>query len=291
LKETRLAYVAGLIDADGSLYISKAIRKDGYVSYDPIVMVRSTHLPTVKWLVNMFGGTYDTGVWDNPNWKTYYRWKFSGDKHAARFLDKILPYLWLKKAQAKVLKTYYELGGMNLPAVRESLYQSTTKLNQNESVTTNTSRLPFLGNILAAYLAGMFDGEGSSYIIKVKQGRGDGYYYRACISLGSTCKSLAEELQRVYGGGWRKRPPHNGILPMYEWSVTTNVDKERFLLATIPYLHTKTEQSKIVLQFVRMSGEINPEKRRACWLKCSALNGNKRESELVSDHESDPSVS
>lgn len=284
MKEKNFAYVAGLIDADGSLYISKSIRKDGYVSFDPIIMVRTTHLPTAKWLLKTFGGKYDKRTWDNNQWKPYYRWKFTSDKNASLFLEKILPYLWLKKEQAHVLREYYSLAGKQNTRLRNELTDRIQNLNQNESVTTNTSSL--LSN---AYIAGMFDGEGSSYIIKVKQSkqsRCKGFYYRATVSLGSTSKQLAERLKLLFGGSWRERPPHNGTLPMYEWTLQDNKNKERFLLAVLPYLVTKVKQSQIVLNFVRLNKKPDPEKRKAMWLECQALNSKKRESDLVGDNKS-----
>ena len=201
LTETSLAYAAGLIDADGSIYISKCIRKDGYTSYDPTLMVRSTHLPTIKWLISKFGGTYDKTVWKDKNHKDYYRWKFSSDVHAARFLDKILPYIWIKKNQAFLLKDYYSLNGNQNKQKREELYTKVSELNQNSSLTTNMSRLPLESKARQAYFAGMFDGEGSSYIIRVKQSsqsRGKGFYYRACVCLGNTCENIIQELKTSY---------------------------------------------------------------------------------------------
>lgn len=273
MKEARLAYVAGLIDADGSLYISRSMNKQGYVQYDPIVMVRTTHKPTAKWLVSKFGGSFDTGRWDNPAWKNYHRWKFTSDVHASRFLDKVVPYLWLKKQQGCNLQKYYALAGKYDKAAREELYRNTSQLNQNESVTTNTSRFTLSGNTAHAYIAGLFDGEGSAYVIRVKQGQSNGSYYRACTSLAMTSKKAIIRLVSMYGGNWRERPPHNGNLPMYEWDIKHNIGKENFLLSIVPYLVTKVEQSKIVLTFSRMRGEVNPEKRKELWLRCSALNG------------------
>lgn len=286
MKETRLAYVAGLIDADGSLYISKSTNDLGYVSYDPTVMIRTTHFETVKWLVSTFGGTFNKTDWVVPIWKRYYRWKFTSDKHASRFLDKILSYLWLKKEQAFILKEYFEMNGVQNKEKREALYQRVSKLNQNLSVTTNTSNLSLKRNLHQAYLAGMFDGEGSSYIIRVKQSKasgGNGFYYRACVSLGCTFEPVIVDLFNTYGGFTRKRPPHNGILPMYEWDIKDNKGKEKFLLSILPYLITKRKQSKIVLDFVRLCGTPDPEKRKRMWFTCSELNGKKRESDLTGD--------
>jgi hypothetical protein len=293
LKEKSFAYVAGLIDADGSLYISRSTRKDGYESFDPTIMVRSTHFPTIQWLIKTFGGSYSRSEWEKDQWKTYYRWKFTSDKNASPFLDKIEPYFWLKKKQASVLKRYFALGGAINPALREQLADEVSYLNQSESLTTNTSSLPL--KAFNAYIAGMFDGEGSSYIIRVKQSkwsRGKGFYYRACVSLGSTSKPLAILLKKRFGGDWREKPPHNGKLPMYEWDVKDNKGKETFLLAVLPYLITKHKQSKIVLDFVRMNKEPNPEKRKAMWIECTTLNGHgkKIESDLAGDSKREPTV-
>ncbi len=288
MRKKDFAYVAGLIDADGSLYISKSTNENGYTQFDPIIMVRTTHLKTAKWLVDRFGGMYDRTDWKYDKWKPYYRWKFTSDKKAAIFLDKIIPHLWLKKEQAIVLKQYFSLNGTVVPRVRMMLADRCSSLNKGESVTTNTSGLSS-----NAYIAGMFDGEGSSYIIRVKQSaqsRGKGFYYRACVSLGSTSKSLAVQLKKLFGGSWRERPPHNGKLPMYEWSVQDNKGKERFLLSIIPYLITKKEQSGIVLNFVRMNKEPDPDTRKRAWIECTKLNGKKRESDLIGDDKSSPTV-
>lgn len=273
MKETRMAYVAGLIDADGSLYISRSADAKGYVHYDPIVMVRTTHRKTAKWLVQNFGGTFDKTSWENDTWKDYYRWKFSSDVHASRFLEKVAPYLWLKRAQAGVLSMYYALAGAIDPKRRDSLYKKIGTLNQNVSVTTNTSRFALKGKAAHAYVAGLFDGEGSSYVIRVRQVSGSGVYYRASLCLGMSVKKVIVMLHQMFGGVWRERLPHNGVLTMYEWEIKHNAGKEQFLLKVLPYLVTKREQSKIVLTFSRMAGVAAPEKRRAMWLLCKSLNG------------------
>lgn len=292
MKETKLAYIAGLIDADGGFSISKSI-SSGYVQYDPLIRITSTHLPTIKWVIKTFGGSYKKYVWDNPEHKNYYSWKFTSDLQASRFLYSILPYLWIKRDQAILMMDYYEFGGTQAKEQREYLYLAMRALNSYEPITTNTSRLPLKGKIRAAYFAGVFDGEGSSYIIRVRQSkwsRGGGFYYRAEISLGMSENRLIHELKRSYGGHVRSRPPHRGKLPMYEWSLKSNDTKENFLLQVLPYLITKREQSKLILNFVRMNGNPNPDKRHSMWLLCSELNGNKRESDLMGDHESTPIV-
>lgn len=271
MKEIRFAYVAGLLDADGCLGISRSLRKDGYVSYDPTIRVRSTHLLTVKWLVKTFGGTFSKTSWDNDCWKDYYTWKFSSDVHARRFLVKVSKYLWLKKKQANLLEKYYSLDGKVCPPEREGLYSEMKKLNEE-----NPSRLTRQGyhfsKLHSAYLAGSFDGEGSIYIIKVKQSRSNGFYYRATITFSNTYKSLVVSFKSLFGGCWRKRKPHNGVLPMFQLDIQDNSSKERALLYMLPYLITKKEQAKLALNFIRIKGN-NPLLRRELMRRCCSLNG------------------
>ena len=77
---------------------------------------------------------------------------------------------------------------------------------------------------------------------------------------------------------------------MHEWDLKDNNGKELFLLETLPYMITKREQSKIVLNFVRMNGKPDPEVRKRMWITCSELNGKKIESDLIGDNKSDPVV-
>jgi len=271
LKETRFAYVAGLIDADGDLTISRSA-SSGYVQYDPLIRIGSSHIPTLKWLVAKFGGYFrKTKPVDGR--KSFYIWKFSSDKHASRFLERVYPYLWLKKSQAEVLQKYYSLIGTQNPTEREILAHQIRKLNQSESHTTNTSRVSLTGKMLQAYLAGAFDGEGSCYILRAKQSKGDSHYYRASVSFGSTWKAIVVCFVKKYGGCWRERPPHNfGKLTMYQWDVRDNPTRLKFLLYTLPYLITKREQAKLVLTFIRIKGS-NPSLRESLRQGCCQLNG------------------
>lgn len=273
MRETRLAYIAGLIEADGGFSISKSTNSQGYTQYDPLIRIKSTHLPTIKWVVSKFGGSYLQSKSQNPNYKKAYEWKYTSDVHASRFLDSILPFLWIKKDQAILLQHYYALRGIMCPDKREMLYQSMVALNQSEPVTTNMSRLLSKKTNQNAYFAGIFDGEGSAYIIKVKQTNSSGVYYRSGLSISMSEKIIIDRLKNTYKGHTRMRPPHNGIRNMYEWSLKDNRLKERFLLSTLPYLITKREQAKLVLNVTRLHGDVNPNYREDAFIKCSILNG------------------
>lgn len=280
MKETTKAYVAGLIDAEGCYTLSKHIRPEGYAMYDPLIRFTTSHLPTAKWVKENFGGYFSTKNWKNDQWKTYHQWRIGNDIEASRFLTLIQPYIWMKTPEADILQEYYLLRGIQNKTAREDLYQKMVAYRERKSVTTNTSDFSFTNNIANAYLAGVFDGEGSIFFIETKE------TIRLDVSLGNTSEPLVHVYQDFFGGRVRRREPHNGILPMFEWAIGKQSDLEKFLLAMLPYLVTKREQAKIALEFIRTRKSLSLEEGRKIKQEVSKLNGKMRESDLTGDRES-----
>ena len=280
MKETTKAYVAGLIDAEGCYTLSKHIRPEGYAMYDPLIRFTTSHLPTAKWVKENFGGYFSTKDWKDSQWKTYHQWRIGNDTEAASFLTLIQPYIWMKTPEAEILQEYYLLRGIQNRPAREAVYQKMVAHRERKSVTTNTSDFSFTDNIANAYLAGVFDGEGSIYFVETKG------TIRLDVSLGNTSEPLVYAYQNIFGGSTRKRPPHNGVLPMFEWKIGKQSDLEKFLLAMLPYLVTKREQAKLALEFTRTRKSLSLEEGRQIKTQTSILNGKMRESELTGDRES-----
>ncbi len=107
LKETDYAYFAGLIDADGSIHIDRfkdKRKKHGLYTYALRVKIGQSDIEAIKWLSETFGGTYRYYQYDRPgayNKKGLYYWCPNNQK-AAFLLEKSLPYLQIKKEQAKL---------------------------------------------------------------------------------------------------------------------------------------------------------------------------------------------
>lgn len=280
MEETIKAYTAGLIDAEGCYTLSKHIRPEGYAMYDPLIRFTTSHLPTAEWVKENFGGYFSTKNWKNFQWKTYHQWRIGNDIEAARFLTLIQPYIWMKTPEAEILQDYYLLRGTQNKPARELLYQRMVEYRERKSVTTNTSDFPFADEIANAYLAGVFDGEGSIYFVET-QGT-----IRLDVSLANTFEPLVYVYQKLFGGRTRGRDPHNGVLPMFEWAIGKQSDLEKFLLSTLPYLVTKREQAEIALNFIRTRKNLTLEEGREIKKKVSILNGKKIESELTGDRES-----
>ena len=153
------------------------------------------------------------------------------------------------------------------------------------------------------YLAGIIDGEGCLIISRTNRGSYMNYYGR--IHVKNTDTKLMKWLVDNFGGTVNAITPSDAIkhAVAYSWYSSGNAhDKEVLLLALMPYLVVKREQAKILIEFFRMSGEVNPQKREELYQKIHALNRRgptvetttqiaehdsvKIESELIGDNES-----
>lgn len=269
MKERTKAYLAGLVDADGRLSICRHVGKEtGYVSYTVAFSVANTSISLMKWLVKTFGGEYkeekDARLEDNEKWNQCYGWYPTSNTHASRILSVIAPYLVIKRNRAKLCKKFFELNGTVNPNIRKTLYTSYKQVLSQESVTPNTSSISWKKNILNAYIAGFFDGEGSLGIYETKQSeysRGSGVWYKPRISAGNSVKRIPKIMQKTYGGGLVSFLRSKDRKWEHTWSLSTNKPIERFLLKMVPYLIAKKEQAKLLLSFVRLGLIAMPEGR------------------------------
>jgi hypothetical protein len=144
--KAKWAYIAAAVDMDGCICISRTqlLTSAGnpYYGYDLKVSIGNTYRPVHKWFVEHFGGEYraksksSTKLSDEPGWE----WFVSGGyKRIEQFLLGILPYLVIKREQAKVALCYIRLNGEVNPPERARLHAACLKLNSGKSVTTNMS--------------------------------------------------------------------------------------------------------------------------------------------------------
>lgn len=158
--KTKWAYLAALIDGEGTISIGghSAKLKSGELRprFDLQINVANTDIRLMKWLTSVFGFNYYT-LSQNKNIrsrKPCYQWKVSGRKSQEQFLLAVIPYLVMKKEQAKLALEFLRLP-YDSASQRFELKKRMSELNGNkhlcrvnypspvsESVTTNTSSLP-----------------------------------------------------------------------------------------------------------------------------------------------------
>ena len=118
MKDTDLAWAAGIIDGEGCLYISK--------SQALYLRVSMTDYPTVKRLHTMFAvGVFDLAIKRGVgNWRSTYSW-ICAAKDTRTVLLLVRPYLFTKLDQAEIALDYVFLPPMkkeDRTAARERMY-------------------------------------------------------------------------------------------------------------------------------------------------------------------------
>lgn len=111
-----------------------------------------------------------------------------------------------------------------------------------------------------AYLAGMFDGEGSIIIHKHKAKKSshhDAYVVEAC--LGNTNEWIVRQFQFSFGGNvYLRKKQTEQTQAIWAWQISAN-KAIPFLTTIIPFLKLKKTQAEIGLKFQ----ESKSKKRRA----------------------------
>lgn len=104
MKDTDLAYLAGVIDSDGSI----SVRKSDYsvrrgvatnCSYWPRIKIKQVDSEAIVLAQSLFGGTLYKAKSQTANGKDLYAWEVTNRK-AQACLQAILPYLRIKRLRA-----------------------------------------------------------------------------------------------------------------------------------------------------------------------------------------------
>jgi len=149
--KTDWAYVAGIVDGEGSFCISRSTIKskagNPYFAYDCKVSIANTSEVLIKWLKEKFGGRANVSngsgiskqarAWGQTFAKPCWRWTMEGYKNQTKFVLAILPYLVIKREQALVALEYTRIEYKWNKEKREELHQLMKSLNA-KSPTTNT---------------------------------------------------------------------------------------------------------------------------------------------------------
>ena len=131
-----------------------------------------------------------------------------------------------------------------------------------------------------SYFAGMLDAEGcvalSRTVLKTSAGN-DYFGYDLKIGIANTSTKLMNWLVENFGGQFRaKHVSKWQTKTCYEWFCNGGHEKiEKVLLSVLPYMVIKREQAGVALQFIRLQGKVNPERRAELHAKMISLNSGK----------------
>lgn len=157
-QELQYAYLAGLVDGEGCLRISKdfspGIEKQGHKSpkYGPSITIHMVERKPLDFFKSVFPKgylVYEGVREDRPNQRPTYCWRCQNREVVLEVIEKLLPYMLVKAPQAEILKEYClgfkacqslkgEAHSQELQR-REELYQKMKKLNAVGSAATTKS--------------------------------------------------------------------------------------------------------------------------------------------------------
>lgn len=141
LTETQKAYIAGMIDADGSVGIDRRTSESDKYPYNFAVrvLVVNTDYDLILWLKKVIGAgcAYKTEYRYKPNWNTVHRYQLTNEK-GVELLNQIIPYMIVKRERAELVaslptrKTMCSKKGRSVEnyALQNALYEQVSILNK-----------------------------------------------------------------------------------------------------------------------------------------------------------------
>lgn len=138
LSVASIAYLAGIIDGEGSIQINKSRNTSGSYTYFLKINITST---SIEWLFNLreqWGGIGSFHVESpekrakkSPKWKPRALWDLH-QKNARAVLEVILPYLRIKREQALLALNFRtnSRGRYMVPELREHQEQSMVRMKK-----------------------------------------------------------------------------------------------------------------------------------------------------------------
>lgn len=268
----RWAYLAGLVDGDGSF----GIRSVDGTGYQFTLSVYNTYRPLMKWLVRVFGGSWRK-LPTEGNRKQKYCWYTSSNK----IVQNLIPYLVLKKEQANLSDQFLTMAFERNPKGREDLMLSLQIANDKFEPVCKQTVLESIKKIEPtkldwAYLSGLFDAEGSFSIDKRnKKGNGS---FTSCARISNTDNRLFPWIMSRFGGTYstskkKEEDRDEGCWRLSEpRGLIGRKQREIKLLAILPYLVVKKERAILLLEWIRNNYSMTKEQKLKCFEKMAELN-------------------
>lgn len=275
-EEILMAYLAGAMDGDGSFSICKSMKDGNSPLYYPVIQLSNACEKIIDILKETFGGRKHERkpyiAKDGGNRRTNYHWMIQRRALCLPMLEKIIPYLVLKKQRAEYLMAFilenpFKRGSVRIDQktleFRELSYLKMREFNDERIVKKNlTKRHAKKDNdseVFWSYLAGLMDTDGSFTITKRKAHTNmTSPSYSTLIQLTSVdVKCINYILENFQGGKIRLRKGKNCKTGFcYRYVLTNTESVSRFCKKIMPFLILKPRQAEILLDFCENKKEI-----------------------------------
>lgn len=143
MDKTKLAYLAGIIDGEGTINITYLKARN---EYRLRISVVNTNVRLIDWLSSNFGGlAYQAKRHQvkNPTWKDKWEWIYIPSRDRLDLLNALLPFMVIKDEQLKVALKYLattSTSGIRLTNeaknIRKSCFEQLRMLNSGVAAET-----------------------------------------------------------------------------------------------------------------------------------------------------------
>lgn len=259
-----LAYVAGVMDGDGSFsFIKRAGCKSPL--YFPMMQLANEKESLIDLFVSKFGGRKFTRTkLAKDSKRISYSWKIEKKNPCIPFLESISSYLIIKKERADLLLNFclnheFKRGSGQIDPdenlAREKLYLKICEMNNNPNI---NGCLKFENSIneninFWSYIAGIMDTDGSFSLKRElrKSGGSKSPVYTPCILLSQyDSRAIYHMVNNFIGANLmviKAKGTKNGFC--YRFSITSKKYAIQFLKRVIPFLILKKEQAQVLLDY------------------------------------------
>ena len=274
-----MAYVAGIMDGDGSFSIIK-INKQPSAWHYPFLQFVNLNEELINYLKESFGGTIVLAKKhicnDGSFGRQAYRWRLRSCVNVIPFLEKVAPFLKIKKERAELLlkfsREFSFIRGVTLSndkiAERDAAYLKMTHFNHwtsfNNNVSGRLAKENTLDPIFWSYFAGLMDTDGSFSVKCQRSNKGTHVInsrYLPVISLSMTDVRAINYIRENFCFGKLYIPKNKSCKNGFHYQLGIYTKKEciELLNNIIPYLRSKAENAKILLDFC-----LNSENTKYC---------------------------
>jgi hypothetical protein len=271
-KDEIMAYLAGVMDGDGSFSIGK-LPAPAAPLYFPLLQC-NTWRSFIFLLKEKFGGTLFKDKHhickDGSKGHALIRWRLRSQKNVLPVLEKIIPFLQIKKERAQFLKEFIEKNpfvrgqilSLSIIEDRERDYLKMIQFNEwkqcHQKITQFLAKGMSEDTLFWSYMAGLMDTDGSFALKKQVQNKGTDVKnprYLPVISLSMTDTRAINYLRENCNVGKLYIPKNKSTNAgfHYQFGIYTKNECMEFLKRVIPFLHSKKENAQILLGFCEQS--------------------------------------
>lgn len=257
-EEVNMAYTAGILDGDGSfsLLLHRTTTKSTWRSfYAPCIQLSNAFKGMSEFLHENFGGSLRIKKPQKDHHKILYVWSLRSREGCKKMIEKIMPYLVLKKDQAKLILEFLNIDhfdqhecekfNLKMKTLNRDILLNPIGFNQQTSVDSQDP-------IFWSYFAGIMDTEGS-FTIKKEKPRCDGFSYSYCplIQLTMVPAACINYIRENFSLGNFCVPKAKSAGKGFAFKMNL-CGKEKciiFIEKILPYLRFKKQQASLIMNY------------------------------------------